>query len=153
MIPNSLNTLQLILISLSIGFLSHHIFVFIPQQTAIIEIIDQFKTQFSIFYKVQQFNIIKVVGLIWLLDVINNVLLLKKKTNKSNHYFNLASFGLLIIGFLSLGIDLAFQLMLFNGYHVFAYNTSNIIHWALLCIWIIRFIITLIQIKTCKSNI
>ena len=147
-----LNTIQLIVISLSIGFLSHHLLVLIPQQETLIQTLSQFKTQFSMLYKAQQLTILKVIGVTWIVDSLICIMLVKKKTTKFNYYFCLANLGLLILGLIILGIDFTLQLMLLNGYHVFAYNSSNLIHWGLLSMWLLRFIITLIQIKTCKSK-
>ena len=127
-----LNYIQLVLISLSIGFLSHHLFILIPQQETLIQSLDSFIPQFSTLYKAQQLNILKVIAVPWLVEGLTCILLIKKKINKLNHYLCLTNLGLFLLGLISLGVDLTLQLMLFNGYHVFAYNTSNILHWGLL---------------------
>lgn len=147
---------NIVLLSLTIGLLAHQLLVFIPQQHQLINDFEVFKNQFGTIYVNQQFTLLKIVLIPWLLELIIGIGLISKATSKFQKMNSIGNFGLFCICMVVLIVaDLPLQLVLSNGYHVFAYKMSSLIHWIFLLIWNFRLVITIIQIelKTAKKEI
>ena len=144
--------INLILICLTLGFLIHHLAIFIPQQHLLIQEIELFKNQFGTTYIAQQFNLLKFILVPWILELIIAIFLISKQTGKFQKFSSIANLGLFGLSIAALLIaDLPLQLILSNGYHVFAYKMSTLIHGSFLTVWSIRLFIMLMNLKTASS--
>ena len=146
--------LNTILLSITIGLLIHHLLVFIPQQHQLINEIELFKNQFGLTYVKQQYTLLKIVIAPWLLELIVGIGLISKATNKIQRLASIGNFGLFCISMIVLVVaDLPLQLVLSNGYHVFAYKMSTLIHWVFLLMWNFRLFLTIVQLQVKSNNI